>query len=247
MLSQKNFILLNKAIYFPKQKILAISDLHLGYDKMLKNQGITFPFNQLEHTKKEVQDIINELKTNNFQINKIVINGDLKHHFQFERGELFDIRNFLNFLEGFVKRENIIIIKGNHEKFELDSKKQKPFHIESDIGFTHGDKLFPEILDKKIKTIVLGHVHPAITLKDKQKVKKEKYKAFFIGKWKRKNIIILPSFFPFIEGTSFDVSDHEYNYFDKFFIIPKTTIKKFNAFILGKDKIYEFGKLNNIN
>lgn len=251
MLQKKSHILLNKAAYFPKIRTLAISDLHLGYDRMLKNEGISFPFNQLKHTKKEIRGIINELKSNEFKVNKIVINGDLKHHFHFEKVELFDVRNFLNFLEEFVPKKNIIIIKGNHEKFELTGKenkdfKQKQFHINGQVCFTHGDKLFQKTIDKKIKTLVLGHVHPAIRLSDKINIKREKFKAFFIGKWKSKEVIILPSFFPLVEGTSFDVSDHEYNHFDKFFIIPKKTIQKFKAYVIGKKEIYEFGKLKDI-
>ena len=30
---------LNKTLFFPREGILAIGDLHLGYDQMLKNQG----------------------------------------------------------------------------------------------------------------------------------------------------------------------------------------------------------------
>lgn len=244
--TKQNFVLLNKAVYFPGIKTLALADLHLGYEYLLKNQGLEIPLNQLAHTQKEVKEVMENLRNQNLQVNKIVIVGDLKHHFHFEIQETLDIRNFLRFLEEFVKRENIILIKGNHEKIELDKELYTNYHIENGIAFAHGDNLFPELLDKKIKTLVLGHVHPAINLKETSGVKKEKYKCFLVGKWKGKQTIILPSFFPFIEGTPMEVGDKEYNYFDKFFIIKKQNLEKFDVYITDKEQVYHFGKLRNI-
>jgi len=90
----------------------------------------------------------------------------------------------------------------------------------------------------------MGHLHPATYLTDKIGcIKKEKYKCFLIGKWKNKKIIILPSFFSLIEGTDIEQDkDYGKNKYKDFSIIPKKKLKKFNIFIVGKDKIYEFKK-----
>lgn len=239
----KKYLLINKAIFFPKTGILAFGDLHLGYEQMLKNQGMSLRFNQLEQSINDVKEILAYLKKEKLKLKKIIIVGDLKHHFHFELREKFEIRDFLEFLESLVGRKNIILIKGNHEKIELDSRKYRDYFITGDIIFSHGDKLFPKILDKKIKTIVLGHVHPAIILKDKQKIKKEKYKCFLIGKYKKKEIIILPSFLNLVEGVDID---REYKNFDKFFFISKTQLKKFRIYAIGENKIYYFGKLKDL-
>jgi uncharacterized protein len=190
----------SKTLFFPDKKILVIGDLHLGYEEMLLKQGITFPLGQLEQTINEIREIILEIKKS-YDIKKIILLGDLKHHFNFEIEEKFQVRKIVNFLKEFVDEKNIILIKGNHDKIELDRMKYHDFWIEEDVAFFHGDKLFDEVLDRKIKTWVIGHVHPSVIIKDKTGIKKEKYKCFIIGKFKRKNLIVIPSFFHFIEGS----------------------------------------------
>jgi hypothetical protein len=94
-----------------------------------------------------------------------------------------------------------------------------------------------ECLDSEIKMIVAGHRHPAVVLGDKYKT--EKYKCFLVGKYKGKKVIVLPSFFPFVEGS--EVSNIEDN---KMFISEKE-LKNFEAYVVG-DEVYKFGKVREI-
>jgi len=240
-----NYKLLSKTIFFPKSEILAIGDLHLGYDKMLKNQGISLNFNQLEETKKEIELIIKKIKAI-YTLKKIILLGDIKHHFAFQKSEFFDVRNFLRFLEKFLPKENIILIKGNHDTFTLKDYELKNFYIagkDGELAFTHGDKSYEELFDKKIKTIITSHIHPAVLIRDKNNIKKEKYKCFLIGKYKRKEFIVVPSFFQITEGADFDrITDKK----DFKQIIPAQKLKLFNAYVVGKNKVYNFGKFGDI-
>lgn len=241
-----NYKLISKTIFFPKQGILAIGDLHLGYDSMLKNQGIRLNFDQLEETKKELEIIIKKIKALS-TLRKIVLLGDIKHHFSFEKTELFDLRNFLRFLEKFLPKEDIILIKGNHDTFTLKDYKLYNFYISEDktLAFTHGDKTYSELFkDKSIKTIIISHIHPAILIKDKNNIKKEKFKCFLIGKYKSKEFIVVPSFFPLIEGS--EVNELESSKCKFQTIIPSQKLKSFDTYVVGKNKIYSFGKLGNI-
>lgn len=237
---KQKFLLISKCVFFPKEEILAVGDLHLGYENMLKQQGIQFPFNQLEQTKKEIEEIIKKIGKN--KVKKIVLLGDIKHYFSFDKGEFFEVRDFLNFLEKFVKRKDIILIKGNHDKVEDKRYKYQNFYVENEICFTHGNFLFPEILDKKIKIIVMGHVHPAVYLKDKSNVKREKFKAFLTGKWKNKTVIVVPSFFPIVEGTDLD---EEYFREKGWSIVGKNVLKKFKTYLIDEKtgKVYDFGEM----
>lgn len=243
----KNFLLLNKSVFFPEEGILAIGDLHLGYEKMLKTSGFEFPINQIKETKQELDRIFEEIKKKKFKLKKIVLLGDLKHHFNFEVEEKFEIRKLISFLEKHIPRENIIILKGNHEKVNFKEANYKDYFIQEEIAFTHGDKLFPEILDKKIKTIVMGHLHPAALIHDPKSHKKEKYKCFLVGKWKSKEIIILPSFLQIVEGT--DIRSESARHKDQnFLIIPRKNLLKFKVFIPEKTgKVLEFPTLEKIN
>jgi len=184
-----NFLLIGKSVFFPSSGILAISDLHLGYENMLKTEGFEFPIKQLKETKRELEKIFEEIKKRKMKLKKIIILGDLKHLFGFGIVEKYEIRDFLNFLERFVKKENIILIKGNHEKISLDKREYKFFHLEKNLAFLHGDKLFPEILNKRTDTIIVGHLHPAIFIQDPNSHKKEKYKCFLVGEVKVKDIL----------------------------------------------------------
>lgn len=234
-----DYLLLNKTLFLPEQGILVIGDLHLGYESMLNQAGMEIPINLLEQTEKEVEEIIQEIKSRNLKLNKIILLGDIKHYFKLDKSEKYEVRDFLNFLEKFVPREKIILIRGNHERFELDNREYKDFYIEGNIVFTHGQKMFPEILDKKIKTIIISHIHPAVTLKEG--VKKEKYKCYLIGKWKNKELFILPSFLPIKTGTEIN---ENYKTIEGWSIISKAEMQKLNVYAIGeKGTIFEFGKL----
>jgi putative SbcD/Mre11-related phosphoesterase len=242
--TKSHFKLIGKTIFFPKKGILAIGDLHLGYTEMLRNQGIMIEVDQLEETKAELKPIIKNIKATS-TLKKIILLGDIKHNFQFERGEFFEVWNFLKFLEKQVPngKEDIIIIKGNHDTYSLKNYTLKDFYIQDEIAFAHGDKSFPELFEKEIKTIVTAHIHPAVTLKEPNGVKREKFKCFLIGKYKRKDFIIVPSFFSFTQGINFD---DPMNRNKKDQIISKQKLKSFNTFVVGKNKIYDFGKFKNL-
>jgi putative SbcD/Mre11-related phosphoesterase len=238
-MKMKDYELIGKTIFFPEQGILAVGDLHLGYETMLMKQGIILPFNQLETTKKELELIIRKIKAI-YTLKKIILLGDIKHHFAFEKAELFDLRNFLRFLEKFITRENIILIRGNHDTFALKDYQLKDFYINDGIAFVHGNKLYPEILDKKVRMIVIGHIHPAIIIREKAGIKREKYKAFLAGRWQGKEMIIAPSFLPLIQGTEIN---EEYSDKLGWAFVSKKQLQNFRVFAVGKNKIYKFGKL----
>ena len=243
MTTNKDFLFLSKTLFFPKQGILAIGDLHLGYDEMIKEEGINLPFDQLEETKKELEIIIKRIKAI-YTLKKIILLGDIKHHFQFQREEVSDLRNFLRFLEKYLPKENIILIKGNHDTFTLNDYKLHEYYIEKDIAFTHGEQDFLELYDKNIKTIVMSHLHPAVLIKDKLNIKREKYKCFLVGKYKKKQFIILPSFFSITEGSEI----YEYNKGEKYQqIIPKDKLKSFETYVIGRNSVYYFGKYGKLS
>ncbi|MGY4884476.1 MAG: metallophosphoesterase [Nanobdellota archaeon] len=235
----KKFIFISKTLFFPKSGILVIGDLHLGYDSMIKEQGISLLFDQLEETKKELEIIIKRIKAL-YTLKKIILLGDIKHHFKFQKEEIFDLRNFLRFLEKYLPKENIILIKGNHDTFTLKDYELKDFHIENELAFTHGEQDFPELYaNKNIKIIITSHIHPAVLIKDKINIKREKYKCFLVGKYKKKQFIILPSFFSITEGSEIS----EYSKGEKYQqIVPKEKLKSFETYVVGHNNIYYFGK-----
>jgi len=86
-------------------------------------------------------------------------------------------------------------------------------------------------------------LHPAITLNDSYK--KEKFKCFLHGKYKKKEVYIIPSFVPLVFGYDFmDINKLEKG----FSFIDNSDLKNFDVVIYNKrDNIeYNFGKLKRL-
>lgn len=179
-------------------QILVISDIHLGYEEALNKQGLLIPRLQFKDIVKNLEKVLEKKK---FQ--KIIVNGDLKHEF----GKISDQewRHSLSLLDLLSKHsKNVTLIKGNHDTILGPIAKKKNLEIvdefvTKDILIIHGNKEIKEEKLRKIKTIIIGHEHPAISIREG--LRAEKYKCFLFGKYKRKNLIVMPSFNPILEGT----------------------------------------------
>src|SRR3989344_5995417 len=220
--------IVGKALFFPEKGILAIADLHIGYEGMLNEKGVMVPRVQFKEMMDDLKKVLDEIEKSNGKIKEVVILGDLKHDFKrISMQEWKDVSSILDFLKKHA--EKIIIARGRD--IEL-----KDFYIREDICFVHGHRMFAECLDRKIKTIVMGHRHPALVLKDK--TKSEGYKCFLSGKWKGRQVIIMPSFFPLVEGT--DISADFENK-----LAFNLNLKNFKVYAVG-DKVYGFGVLKRL-
>ncbi|MBU2522810.1 MAG: metallophosphoesterase [Nanoarchaeota archaeon] len=236
---------IDKALFFPEKGILVIGDLHIGYDYMLKQSGILVPERQIDEILSNLDRIIKEVKKRKGNINKIIFLGDLKHSFGFEFEERDELKKVLNFLGKEVPGKDIIFVKGNHDTMDYTPKKtMKQFHTEDEIFFAHGHENFLEMFDKKIKTVVSGHLHPSVLIAEKEGVKKETFKCFLEGTHKGKTFIVLPSFLGFIEGTN--VNDYKEDFWESFSIIPKKDMMKFKVRAIGKDDVFDFGRVKDL-
>ena len=211
---------------------------------MLRQSGILVPETQVREIIKEMKEVFKRVGEKH-ELKKIIFLGDLKHSFGFEFEEKNYFRKLMDFLKENFKEENIIFIKGNHDTVDYSfEKKLIDYYVEEGIIFIHGDKPFLEIFDNKIEMIVMGHLHPSIILSDKQGIKKERYKCFLVGKLKKREVVVLPSFLSLVEGDP--INNYEENYEDSFSIIPKKELMKFKVFVIGEEEVYEFGKLKDL-
>ncbi|PIN90543.1 hypothetical protein COU57_03320 [Candidatus Pacearchaeota archaeon CG10_big_fil_rev_8_21_14_0_10_32_14] len=240
-------LFISKTLFFPAEGILVIGDLHIGYEHMLHKSGIQISLHLTNQIINDLKPILDHVKAVH-KINKIVFIGDLKHFFNFEYEEKKEFFKLLNFIEHYVQnpKEDIVLIKGNHDTSDFTGKVMKNVFIHKEIAFTHGHEWFKELENPKIKYIVMGHIHPSIKLSDK--AKSEKFKCFLVGKFKDKEVIVLPSFFNVIEGT--DVNDYFEDYDDHFSIIPKKDLLKFNIYAVNEEddrfEVYDFGKIKDL-
>ena len=100
----------------------------------------------------------------------------------------------------------------------------------------HGDKIPNKDMLKDVSTIIMGHEHPAVSIKDGPRA--ETFKCFLLGKWKRKNLIVLPSFNLVTEGT--DILKEK-------LLSPllKNNVRKMKAVVVA-DKLYDFSTIKNL-
>ncbi len=245
MAENKKYVFIGKSLFFPKEKLLVIGDLHLGYEYALRKKGLEFPLVQFSETIEEIKKLLDYIKMNYGKIEQIIFLGDIKHHFNYQNSENADINKLITFLKKYVREENIIFIRGNHEKNEKNGK-YLDYYLVKDIAFIHGHREFVEIYDKSINLIVMGHLHPTITLSDKAGIKREKYKCFLVGRYKKKNFVIVPSFLSITEGISLSEFKDEKGY--DYGIVPNAEIKNFDVQVvvqLEKEAL-NFGKLKDL-
>ncbi len=222
-----------------KERIVVVSDLHLGYGQSLRESGYQINVNLYKEIINNFELIFGKIG----KVGKVIILGDLKHVFgSILRDEWKEVLDLLDYLKE--KCKEIIIIKGNHDIFtEFIIKKRGikivDYYLASSYAFLHGDRDFEEIYSEKIKYWFVGHCHPAVMLKEG--VKQEKYKCFLVGRFKGKKVIILPSFFPAVEGS------YVKSLFGKEVGLAwDFNFDNFEVKIVDGLKVLEFGKLKEI-
>ncbi|MFH1585322.1 MAG: metallophosphoesterase [archaeon] len=232
---------ISRTLFFPSRGILVVGDLHIGYEAQLRQSGILIPERQIKDLITDLKKIFAEIEAKGYELRKIIFIGDIKHSFGFSREESREFDKVVEFLRDLLPPENIIFIKGNHDTVDYSFERvMRDYYIESSAAFIHGHETFEEVWKPKIKTIVMGHIHPSVVLSEG--VKNERYKCFLEGEYKKKKIIILPSFLDFVEGQVVNQEGYE----DYFSIIPKRALMKFKVHIVGEDKVYGFGRMDKI-
>jgi putative SbcD/Mre11-related phosphoesterase len=220
--------------------IYVLTDFHIG-----KGDEYGFEINDvIEKLEKNFKTIENIIK-----IKKIVILGDFKHDFgKIEGWEVNLCLKIIDYLLKKVKKENIIFIKGNHDNILIPILKKRglklyDYYLFMDIGFLHGDKKIKDVINKS-KLLILGHLHPSITLSDKYK--SERFKCFLKGKWKNRWVIIIPSFNPVNFG--YDLSGIKERSNNDFFIISNKELLNFKVMIYNPidQKVHKFEELKKL-
>jgi len=229
-----NIEIIDLALYLKKEKILILADFHIGLEESLNKQGYLIPINQFKDIEKRLNSILKKVKPK-----LIIINGDIKH--EFHTISETEWRNTLKILDILTKKANVILLKGNHDTIlgPIANKRNiiiQDYYKINNIYICHGNKI-PENIDfSTSKTIIIAHEHPAISISNK--IRKETYKCFLLGKFKNKTLIVQPSFNLTTEGT--DILREK-------LLSPflKQDLNNFKVFIV-QDKIYNFGKIKDL-
>lgn len=148
-----------------KERVVVVGDLHIGWEVTLAQQGIHVP-SQTAKMLQRLKAIIQEERPS-----RLIFLGDVKHSVTgTELEEWRDVPEFFEELIGLIPSVQVIL--GNHDgnlepltpsKVELLSS--SGIALWQRFGLLHGHAWpAPEILG--CQTLILGHLHPAVTLRD---------------------------------------------------------------------------------
>ena len=192
-----------KAIFWEREKMLIISDLHVGKSAHFRKYGIAVSSEILLDDLIVLEKLILQ-----FEAEKIMIVGDLFH-----AGENSDLEIFCEWRNRF-SHLKIILVKGNHDRIS------EKFYHENCIDCVENSIEIPpftfinEPENGNEKFTISGHIHPGIVLYGKAK-QAVKLSCFAISE----NQIILPAFSKF---TGLDTKTLKDNF--KYIAFTKGTV-----------------------
>lgn len=197
-------------VYLRSAKALVLCDLHLGFEEEAANQGMYIPRIQL---RKSLEVLRRGLDTTDAEW--VVFAGDVKHCFsrllRSEREELSKLFEFL------AKRGvRVTVVRGNHDnylpivakKYNVEIVKEL---IVGDTLIVHGHFSPGEEYRGKVKTVIIGHEHPSLRLRDRIGYI-VKLPAFLVAPYPKleAKLVVLPAIGQYQTGTSVTLDPSTY-------------------------------------
>lgn len=181
-----------RALFWKRQNMLILADLHLGKAAHFRKNGIALPIQTSLQDLQQLQGLINR-----YNPRQVVVVGDLLH-----AGANKEVALFKDFTAKFPDTR-FILIKGNHDRF---SKRQL-----NDIGIyeihtalqIESIMLSHQPISEHPGNTIVGHIHPGINIKTLNK-SKMRFPCFVIAETQ----ITLPAFSRF---TGLNTNHHPEN------------------------------------
>ncbi|MFH1100868.1 MAG: metallophosphoesterase [Methanobacteriota archaeon] len=198
------------ALFLNTQRILVVTDLHIGIEHELRIQGLHIP-SQTQALTHYLVSLIEKIKPL-----EVILLGDIKHNIPTStREERHDVYRFL---ETLISYSTVHIVPGNHDG-NIHKWVPEPVQIHpSDgficggTGFVHGHRWPREEL-MTCTQLLIGHTHPTIQLTDRLGYKT--YEPCWLrGEFQQKKLekryprtpypelIIMPAFHPLCGGVA---------------------------------------------
>ncbi len=170
-----------RILFWPKEEILIVADLHIGKAGHFRRAGIAVPAGVSHGTLERLADVLKK-----YNPKKILILGDLFHSSRYEDLSLFsEFKSSLDQIDW-------VVVQGNHDRGfrSIAEKLNIDFHPQAlhsaPFVFHHGNLSFP-ILEGQYG--ISAHVHPGIVLNGRGG-QKEKIPCFIF----RETEAVIPAF-----------------------------------------------------
>lgn len=234
------------ALYVPTHQALIIADVHLGFEEALHQEGTLVPRGHFRELMARLAGILAQLNISpKLPLERVIINGDLSHRFGYlSTQEWKESRRFLQQLLKFSRQ--IVLLEGNHDG-NLNLLSEGMEGVQTQRSYELGDLLFlhghsaPDSLSSHIQTIVIGHEHPAVGLRDGVTGRVEQYKCFLMGSYRDRRLVIQPSFNPWAQGS--DLTQERC----LSPLLSEEALGEFEVYpVSDEGTVYRFGPLRNI-
>ncbi|MBV8709235.1 MAG: metallophosphoesterase [Acidobacteriaceae bacterium] len=177
------------ALWLPESQTAIIADLHLGYSWAQRRRGELGPLADLQ-TRGKLFQCNEELRPKRF-----VFLGDIVHA---PRSCAPEHEWIAETLQQLSQNAQLIAVRGNHDRqFAAEFAQLNLLHLQSWseqlLTAIHGDRF--EFTWPKDHTLVLGHLHPALGIRDASGAG-QKLPVFLANR----QCVVLPAFSPFARG-----------------------------------------------
>ncbi len=182
-ISKNDFILhSNHTVFWEQEKILILSDLHIGKTGHFRKNGIGVP---PEVTKEDMQRLVDSIQF--FKPQMVLIVGDLFHSIENKEHDWFlKWRNDFPYIK-------FILVKGNHDIVAADwytlANIEVALHYWQKNNFTFVHHIQDYAATVADEYVFSGHIHPAVVIKGLGK-QSLRFPCFYFTK----NYAVLPAF-----------------------------------------------------
>jgi putative SbcD/Mre11-related phosphoesterase len=238
--------LVDLALHLLGHQTLVIADVHLGFEESLHQDGALVPRGYFKRLWRRWEGIAARLGiSSKCPLERVIINGDLSHQFgPLSAREGTESQELLERL-GAISRE-IVVLEGNHDGnlgflAEVDERIRvcRSYKL-GDLLFLHGDSE-PARLPPGVKTIVIGHEHPAVGLRDRITGRVELYKCFLVGSYRDRRLVVQPSFNPLVSGSDLTRERRLSP------LLDEAALEEFEVYTVSDEgSVYRFGPLKHL-
>ena len=213
----------------PAEKILILSDVHIGYYSSFREQGSYLPIYDATLLEAAVQSLLEDYSGYHW-----IIAGDIKHNHDPFLSEA-ETQELVSILEHITENNELTLIIGNHDKglerivtdLNLTCTLTRSYTLK-EIVIQHD---LDQIGQRRNKKYIIGHVHPIISL---EHIKGSLVPIFAITD----DLLILPAF-NYVAG-GFDIKKLYNEFYNK-----TEKRKNFTIYALGK-QVYGLGPVENL-
>lgn len=176
--------------------VMVISDLHLGYESALEEDGLHLPRINTTSIKESLHRTIHR-----YEPETVVLLGDIKHDFR--RPDQECRREILEILDLISETSRPVMIRGNHDNYLQNITSGTDYEVFDYID-TATFRLEHGHFDSGVRPVILGHEHPSLRVYDSIGAY-IKLPCFLHAR--NEGVIVIPSFSLFSGGNDIGSGD----------------------------------------